>query len=382
MLSRARLRLAIRGRAAAGSTGVAPLSFFFYVDEVMGGVMRIGGGWAAPAAVVAVLLLAVAAAADERWTEEDFYDKARLTKPYVVVPDRDPAKANTVIGSNRRYTVAKGDTFLDLARFYGLGYNELEQANPNIDPWIPAAKATAVILPTAWVLPQGSYKGLVVNIPEMRLYYFHPHKEGEPILVTTYPVGLGRDEWRTPRGKFTVQGKTVNPTWVIPESIREEHIRERGDHRTMIAGGAPDNPLGKYRLELSMKHYRIHGTDIPWGVGMQVSHGCVRLYPEDIEALFPMVRVGTPGEFIYQPVKIGARNGRIYAEVSPDIYTLVPGMFSEARRIVEQLGWQDYVDWNKIERVVQERNGITTDVTRGGQRLETEGDSAPGPESL
>ncbi|MGH7785227.1 MAG: L,D-transpeptidase family protein, partial [Candidatus Binatia bacterium] len=295
------------------------------------------------------------------------------TKPYVVVPSRDPARADTVLGSVRQYTPTSGDTFLDLARFYGLGYNELEQANPGIDPWIPAIKATSVVLPTAWVLPQVPYEGVAVNIPEMRLYYFHPRRDGAPQLVTTYPVGLGRDEWRTPKGKFKIQGKTKNPTWVIPESIREEHIRERGDHRKMIPGGAPDNPLGKYRLELTMPGYRIHGTDIPWGVGMQVSHGCVRLYPEDIEALFPIVPVGARGEFIYQPVKIGARGGRIFAEVAPDIYTLTPGMFSEARRIVTDLGWQDHVDMAKLERAVKEQNGVPVDITLGGRPLVPEG---------
>lgn len=329
------------------------------------------GGWWRGAAIAGLILSTAqcARAQEQRWTEEDFSNKARLTKPYVVVPGRDPATSNTVLGSIRQYTPTQGDTFLDLARFYGLGYNELEQANPGIDPWIPGMKATSVILPTAWILPQAPYEGVIVNIPEMRLYYFHPRRNGGPLLVSTYPVGLGRDEWRTPKGKFTVRGKTVNPTWIIPDSIREEHIRERGDYRKLIEGGAPDNPLGKYRLELSMKGYRIHGTDIPWGVGMQVSHGCVRLYPEDIEALYPMVPVGTPGEFIYQPVKIGARDGRIYAEASPDIYTLVPGMFGEAQRIVQALGWQDDVDWDKLQHVVEQQNGIPTDVTKGGQPL-------------
>jgi L,D-transpeptidase ErfK/SrfK len=347
------------------------------------------GGWRIGAAIAVLLTVSAAgrASADGRWSEPDFYNKARLTKPYVIVPGRDPAVVNTVLGSVRQYTPTDGDTFLDLARFYGLGYNELEQANPGIDPWIPGIKTASVTLPTAWVLPQVPYQGMVVNIPEMRLYYFHPHKGDGPILVTTYPVGLGRDDWRTPKGKFKVQGKTVNPTWVIPESIREEHIRERGDHRTKIDGGAPDNPLGKYRLELTMPGYRIHGTDIPWGVGMQVSHGCVRLYPEDIEALYPVVAIGTPGEFIYQPVKIGARDGRIYAEVSPDIYTLTPGMFTEARRIIEQLGWQDQVDWNKVERAVEQQNGIPADITLGSRPLEPrDGGNAPdvagGRESL
>lgn len=321
----------------------------------------------ARALALAVLLTTAPVWAEGRWTEEDFTNKARLTEPYVVVGGRDAATADTVIGSVRQYSPTQGDTFLDLARFYGLGYNELEQANPGIDPWIPGIKVKTVVLPTAWVLPQVPYQGVVVNIPEMRLYYFHPRRDGGPQKVTTYPVGLGRDEWRTPRGKFKVQGKTVNPTWVIPDSIREEHIRERGDHRTMIEGGAPDNPLGKYRLELTMPGYRIHGTDIPWGVGMQVSHGCVRLYPEDIEALFPIIPVGTPGEFIYQPVKIGARDGRIYAEVAPDIYALTPGMFNEARRILTELGWQDLVDWTKVEQVVQAQNGVPTDITLGGR---------------
>lgn len=338
---------------------------------------RLGSGF------VALLVCgeAAMAAADGRWTEPDFYNKAKLTRPYVVTPSNDPAVANTLLGSVRKFAPTDGDTFLDLARFYGLGYNELEQANPDIDPWIPGIKAASVTLPTAWLLPQVPYQGVVVNIPEMRLYYFHPRKGDGTQLVTTYPVGLGRDEWRTPKGKFKVQGKTVNPTWIIPESIRQEHIRERGDHRTMIKGGEPDNPLGKYRLELTMPGYRIHGTDIPWGVGMQVSHGCVRLYPEDIEALYPVVPVGAPGEFTYQPVKIGARDGRIYAEVSPDIYTLTPGMFSEAKRIVEQLGWQDRVDWNKLERVVQEQNGVPADITLGGQPLPPP-EGAPGSDSL
>jgi len=347
---------------------------------------RVGWREGAGIAVALAVFLASAVYAEGRWTETDFYNKARLTKPYVVVPGRDPAKMSTVLGSVRQYTPAKGDTFLDLARFYGLGYNELEQANPDIDPWIPSIKASNIILPTSWVLPQVPYEGVVVNIPEMRLYYFHPRKQGANVLVTTYPVGLGRDEWRTPKGRFKVQGKTINPTWVIPDSIREEHIRERGDYRTMIEGGAPDNPLGKYRLELTMKGYRIHGTDIPWGVGMQVSHGCVRLYPEDIEALYPIIPVGTPGEFIYQPVKIGAREGRIFAEVSPDIYTLMPGMFTEARRIVEELGWQDYIDWNKLQRAVEQQNGVPIDITLGGQPTQPEtgpsGEVARGRDAL
>ncbi len=322
-------------------------------------------GWV----VGVVWLLSVSPVSAGRWTEEDFSNKAQRVEPYAMQASSDPARANTIIGSVRQYTPAKGDTFLDLARFYGLGFNEIEQANPGIDQWIPALKTSSLTLPTAWIIPQGPHRGIVVNIPEMRLYYFHPRRNGAPQLVTTYPVGLGRDEWRTPKGKFKVLGKTKNPTWVIPESIRQEHIRERGDHRRMIVGGAPDNPLGKYRLELTMPGYRIHGTDIPWGVGMQVSHGCVRLYPEDIEALFPIIPVGAPGEFLYQPVKIGARDGRIYAEVTPDIYKLVPDLQGEAERLVAEQGWERWVDAEKLRTAVERRDGIPADVTVGSAPL-------------
>ena len=158
--------------------------------------------------------------------------------------------AESVIGTVGTYRVRQGDTFMDVARYFDLGFNEIVEANPGIDPWIPPV-GTQLVLPTAWVLPCCTYEGLVLNIPEMRLYYYRPGPGGTTTVIT-HPVGLGRDDRRTPRGPFTVRGKTVNPTWIIPASIRQEHIKERGDARTSIRGGAEDNPLGKYRLELTL----------------------------------------------------------------------------------------------------------------------------------
>ena len=229
----------------------------------------------------------------------------------------------------------KKDTFLDIARYYDLGYNEIEEANPGVDPWIPPP-GQIVLLPTEWVLPDVEYKGLVVNIPEMRLYYFHPAAQGT-VIVNTFPVGLGRDDWRTPSGSFKVVEKTVNPRWVLPESIKAEHRREGKPAPDFIAGGDPDNPLGKYRLRLTLPLYGIHGTDIPWGVGMQVSHGCVRLYPEDIERLFPMVPVGTPGQFIYQPVKVGARDGRVLRRGAQGHLPAAAGAVSRGAAVARQV---------------------------------------------
>lgn len=329
--------------------------------------VRFGSGWEKVSsflcklAFLGALTLAGAARAAE-WREEDFAHKQ--AHPYVVMPGKDLRVAESVIGNVRFYRAAKGDTFLDLARFFGLGYNEIRDANPGVDEWLPPENQ-AVILPTAWILPQSDYQGIVVNVPEMRLYYYHPRQNDGPLLVTTYPLGLGRDDWRTPLGKFKITEKTVNPRWVIPESIKQERIRNYGSTEDFIEGGDPENPLGKYRLRLSLPLVGIHGTNIPWGVGMQVSHGCVRLYPEDMEKFFPLIPVGTPGEFLYQPVKIGARGGRIYAEVSPDIYGYVPALYREAVRIVSGLGWAARVDERRLRRAVEEQSGVPLDITAG-----------------
>jgi len=298
------------------------------------------------------------------WGEAVFEAKVSAGRPYVAVAGRDPAKAHTVIGASLYYQVQKKDTFLDIARYYDLGYNEFADANPGVDPWIPPV-GQALLLPTEWILPDTEYRGIVVNIPEMRLFYFHPGSAGTNI-VTTYPVGLGRDDWKTPEGKFKVVEKTVNPRWVLPESIREEHRREGKPAPAFMEGGDPDNPLGKYRLRLTLPLYGIHGTDIPWGVGMQVSHGCVRLYPEDIDRLFPTVPVGTPGEFVYQPVKVGTREGRIYIEVHKDIYDMLPGPYREARRLIEKFGWSTLVDEGRVQRAVTEQSGVPMDITLDG----------------
>lgn len=319
---------------------------------------------------VALVSMVLAAPARAEYDEEAFFTKAHPS--YTI---RTPAAGELppVIGEVQIYRVRKGDTLMDLARLYGLGYNEIVDANPEIDPWVPPVGAT-VLLPTQWILPCCSYNGVVVNIPEMRLFYFRPGPDGTTI-VNTYAVGLGRDDWRTPSGNFRIAGKTVNPTWNIPASIREEHIRERGDHRTSIPGGDPDNPLGKYRFELTMPLYRIHGTNIPWGVGMQVSHGCIRLYPEDIERLFPLVPVGTPGQFVYQTVKLGSKDHAVWAEAHEDIYGYTPAIFREAEQVSEKRGVADRVDRGLLERGLQDGGGMPFRIS--GTQATAATDAAP-----
>ncbi len=312
--------------------------------------------WLAVVLGMAGLLAAVHGRdAGATWSDEDFAQRVANNRPFVAPGHGDE---RTVVGDLATYIVRQGDTMLDIGRHFDLGYNEMTGANPGVEPWLPPP-GEVLVIPTEFVLPESRYQGIVVNIPEMRVYYFHGGgARGEGALVTTYPVGLGRDDWRTPTGTFKVRGKTENPTWVIPESIRAEHIKDRGDDRKEIAGGDPENPLGLYRLELTLPLYQLHGSNMPWGVGMQVSHGCIRLYNEDIVLLFHEVRVGTPGEFVYQPVKIGMRDGTIYAEVHPDIYGLRSSLAADADALLSRRGWTERVDPARLRQALEQQSGV------------------------
>ena len=291
------------------------------------------------------------------WNESDYPPRPVVSHLFSF----EPSNLATVVGEPTPYTLPEGRTMYEAARHLGLGINQVAAAFPDVDLVRPPMGET-LDFPTWWVLPDADPRGLVINVPEMRIYYF---PSANPQTVITYPVGLGRDDWRTPISRFHVVQKTVDPPWVIPESIQVEHIRERGDARTMIAGGDPENPLGRYRLRLDLPLYGIHGTNIPWGIGMQVTHGCVRLYPEDIEKLFAIVSVGTPGEFVYQPVKIGARGGEIYVEAHPDVYGLGINHLAEALRLIAARGWSSAVEWELLNLALAEKRGVPTRISNG-----------------
>jgi L,D-transpeptidase ErfK/SrfK len=336
----------------------------------MGGGGRVAAGVVVMAAVVVAACgtwparLRAPLGGKLRFDEAGFARKPLPTYRIRTRPDAPPEE--TVIGAERRYRIREGDTLLDVARYYDLGYNEVVDANPGVDPFVPPVGAE-VVLPTEWVLPCCTYQGIVVNIPEMRLYYFHPAPDDpRTTRVYTYPVGLGRDDRRTPRGTFRVRAKTVNPRWDIPESIRREHLKEHGDGRHAIPGGAPDNPLGKYRLQLTRRLYSIHGTDIPWGVGMQVTHGCVRLYPEDIERLFPLVPIGTPVEFTYQPVKVGRRGGAVWVEVHRDIYRFARSLTGSTRTALSRQRLGERVERRLLDAAVKSASGMPVRVSPDG----------------
>lgn len=252
----------------------------------------------------------------------------------------------TVVGIPRYHTIGPKDTLLDVARQYGLGFNEIQLAHPGVDPWVPRP-GSRLLVPTQWVLPRSRYRGIVINIPELRLYRFFP----EIGRVTTYPIAIGDIDWKTPRGEYRVVSRTPNPTWTIPKSLRGRY------QKTHVPPG-PDNPLGKYWIGLSIKGYGIHGTNFPWAIGRLVSHGCIRLYPEHIVRLFREVQVGTKVEIVYEPVKFGVRGGHVYIEVHPDLYGLIPDLRIFAQKRLKGSDFEGVVDTGDVIRALNNPTGF------------------------
>lgn len=219
-----------------------------------------------------------------------------------------PETWSDLVGEIRTVVARHEDTFSDIGRRHDLGYTEMVDANPDVDPWLPGA-GTRVIVPTRFILPPGPREGIVINLAELRLYYYPPGER----RVISHPLGIGREGWSTPTGEARVTRKKAHPNWYPPESIRAEHAAE-GTPLPAVVKAGPDNPLGTHAIYLSLTGYLLHGTNKPYGVGMRVSHGCIRLYPEDISTLFQQVPVNTPVRIINEPYKVGWHDGRLYLE--------------------------------------------------------------------
>ncbi len=216
------------------------------------------------------------------------------------------------------YTQAKQkDTLLDIAREFDIGQNEIVLANPKVDRWLPG-KGTKVRIPNSRLLPKTPHEGVVLNLPEYRLYYYPKQERGEARNVFTYPISIGRIDWDTPLGETRIIAKNRNPVWRPPQSIKDEHAA-KGEILPDVFPAGPDNPLGLFALRLGVPGYLIHSTNKPYGVGMRVSHGCIRMYPEDIEKLFPQVKTGTKVHIVDQSIKVGWSKNILYIEVYPDL---------------------------------------------------------------
>src|SRR5215475_8624837 len=230
-----------------------------------------------------------------------------------------PTDGSTVVGSDRHIKSTYQDTLLDIARRYSLGYEEIIRANPGVDMWLPGA-GTDIVLPGRRILPPGPREGIVVNLPEHRLYYYPKTQGHERPVVITYPVSIGKMDWRTPLGETHVIAKIKHPAWYPPESVRKEHEQNDDPLPKMVPPG-PDNPLGDFAMRLAAGggSYMIHGTNNPTAVGMAVTHGCIRMYPEDVAAVFALVPVGTKVRLINEPVKVAWVNGQLFVEAHPPV---------------------------------------------------------------
>lgn len=279
-----------------------------------------------------------------------------------------PPPGTDIVGHVRTMISRSQDTLLDIARSHDLGYNEIIAANPKVDPWLPG-NGTLIVLPTQFILPDVPRQGIVLNVAAMRLYYYPVPKTGEKPKVITYPVGIGRIKWETPIGVTKVRAKIANPSWIVPNSIREEHAKD-GDKLPAVVAPGPDNPLGHYAMLLAMPGYLIHGTNKPYGVGRRVSHGCIRLYPEDIVRLFKHVPVGTPVRIIDQPYLAGWLNGDLYLQAYPplaedrkawagSLTPMVQAIINKTRHAAPS------IDWVKAMRIASQARSLPTAIGTG-----------------
>jgi L,D-transpeptidase ErfK/SrfK len=275
-----------------------------------------------------------------------------------------------LIGEVRVTHAAHDDTLVDIARRYSLGYDQIIKANPGVDRWVPG-EGTPIVLPSRYILPDAPRNGIVLNLSEMRLYYYPKPQAGQTPIVITYPVSIGRMDWKTPLGKTSVASKQVNPAWYPPASIKAEHAAEGEILPDVIPGGTPDNPLGHYALRLAVRGYLIHGTDErkAYGIGMRVTHGCVRMYPEDIERLFNMVPVGIPVYIVNQPVKVGWLAGTLFLEshapLEEDNLPLEVTVADANRALAAKLGPDmPGVDPNTVELVVEQASGFPVPISQ------------------
>lgn len=270
-----------------------------------------------------------------------------------------------IVGSMQTHVTVYEDSLVDLARKFGLGYTEIVSANPGIDPWVPGADKK-IVLPTAHILPAAPHKGIVINLADQRMYFFRD--DGK--TVESVPLGIGNVGWDTPKGTTKVVRKKKNPTWYVPKSVREED-----PELPAVVRPGPDNPLGSHAVYLGWPAYLFHGTNKPYGVGRRVSHGCVRLYPEDIARLFGDIKIGTPVTVVDQPMKVTKMDGQVWLEIHPTQLQAdeveqtgkhTPSKPAEFEFLLTSAAGDDAqrIDWEKAKRAAVERRGIPIPVLR------------------
>lgn len=268
-----------------------------------------------------------------------------------------PEQSN-IVGHIQYVTVCPGESLSDIGKRFDVGVYEMIEANPELDPWEPKIGAK-VIIPTQFILPATKQHGIIINLAEMRLYYYHNINKIK--MVTTHPIGIGRKGWVTPLIEAKVIDKQYNPTWRPPISIIKEHANQ-GDILPSVVPPGPRNPLGEFAIYLSTPGYLIHGTNRPGGIGLRTTSGCIRLYPEDIRSLYNHITIGTHVKIIHDPYKIGIYNKQLYLEVHEPLSD--PYYNKESNEIVikkainnsltfHNININDYLHWSYLEEILQ-----------------------------
>ena len=279
----------------------------------------------------------------------------------------DPGQS--MVGTLAAVDTREGDTLSDIARHYGLGFNDITLANTAVHPWTPSL-GSRLLLPLQFILPDAPQKGIVLNLANMRLFYFPPKEPGK---VYTYPVGIGRQGWSSPVGTTRIVSKQANPVWHVPPSIQREHA-EKGDRLPAVVRSGPDNPLGYFAMRLGFQSYLIHGTNKPYGIGMQISHGCIQLYPEDIEALFKKVPVGAGVRIVHQPYLASWHHGVLYIEAHEPLDKWSSSKSKLKKQFMTQLKMladekNADVDWEKVERTLQSATGVPIPILKNSPKF-------------
>ncbi|SPQ00341.1 ErfK/YbiS/YcfS/YnhG family protein [Candidatus Sulfobium mesophilum] len=285
-----------------------------------------------------------------------FFLICQAAEPAIEVCPHDSNDA--VLGAVTSYKVKEKESLIEIARKFDLGYNAIAAANPDLDPFIPGDGAS-VTIPTSWILPdvvKVNGEGIVINLSELRLYF--TYYVGKVRFIKTFPIGIGSEGNDTPTGQFKVIEKIVQPSWHVPESIK----KEKPELPDVVPPG-PDNPLGSHAMRLSLPSVLIHGTNKPWGVGRRVSHGCIRLYPEDIPILFRSVPQGVKVTIVKQPVKIGLKGDRVYIEVHKDETKNEASYRDDALLMLRNKKILNRVDTKKLHYAIEEKKGMPVDIS-------------------
>src|SRR5262245_19105410 len=295
------------------------------------------------------------------------------TGKFEITPEQD------LVGVLQVTKSTKEDTLSDIARRFNVGYEEIVRTNPGVDPWLPGADRE-IVIPSQFILPNAPREGIVINVPQMRLFYYPKPKKGEPQLVYTFPIGIGRVGWATPQGTTKIVRRQKDPTWRPTASIIKEHREERGEELERVVGPGPDNPLGRYAFYLDWPSYMIHGTNKPAGVGLRSSHGCIRLYPEDIELLFSMVPVGTKVTVVNEPFVFGFQNDKLYLQAFDVLEDDTRDWQKAQKKLVSKSIGADIqselkkrneqVSWDLVATVGHDPRGIPLVISEGGESLE------------